>query len=69
MTNEKSQKDMVTFISKQKTQLTNNINLIVNGSIDAQKLSIDRLKDAVNLEQEKLRMETKDKVRSKTQKS
>ena len=35
----------------------------------SQKLSIDRLKDAVNLEQEKLRMETKDKVRSKSQKS
>ena len=43
MTNEKSQKDMVSFISKQKTQLTNNINLIVNGSIDAQKLSIDSM--------------------------
>ena len=43
MTNEKSQKDMISFISKQKSQLTNNINLIVNGSIDAQKLSIDSM--------------------------
>ena len=41
------------------TELVNNYN---------QKLSIDRLKDAVNLEQEKLRMETKDKVRSENQK-
>tara|TARA_R100001530_G_scaffold36731_1_gene28511 strand:+ start:723 stop:2744 length:2022 start_codon:yes stop_codon:yes gene_type:complete len=54
-----------TEVEKFKTQvkeseLTNDYN---------QKLSIDRLKDAVKLEQEKLRMETKEAVRSKPPKS
>tara|TARA_R100000322_G_scaffold33511_1_gene21552 strand:- start:110 stop:1021 length:912 start_codon:yes stop_codon:yes gene_type:complete len=41
MTKEKSQKDMITFISNQKKSINDKIEKIVNGSVESQKLSIE----------------------------
>ena len=41
MTKEKSQKDMINFISNQKKSINDKIEKIVNGSVESQKLSIE----------------------------